>query len=55
VYAGTAGLFAVGVLLFIRFIPMLAMNELKQQAKRHTELIPSEEEKESLKKLLNNE
>ncbi len=29
IYAGTIGLFIVGVLLFMRFIPMMAMNELK--------------------------
>ena len=29
IYLGTLGLFGVGVLLFIRFIPMMAMNELK--------------------------
>ncbi|NOX45450.1 MAG: polysulfide reductase NrfD [Chlorobi bacterium] len=28
-YLGTIGLFGVGVLLFIRYIPMMAMNELK--------------------------
>jgi molybdopterin-containing oxidoreductase family membrane subunit len=29
IYAGTMGLFIVGVLLFMRYIPMMAMNELK--------------------------
>ncbi len=29
IYLGTLGLFIVGVLLFMRFIPMMAMNELK--------------------------
>ncbi len=55
VYLGTIGLFGVGVLLFIRFVPMLAMNELKQQAKRQTTLKPTEEEEKSFKKLLSNE
>ncbi len=52
VYLGTMGLFLVGTLLFIRFIPMMAMNELKQQAKRHTELEVNEEEVKKLEKLL---
>jgi len=30
----------------------MAMNELKQQAKRHTELKPSEEEYQEIKKLI---
>jgi molybdopterin-containing oxidoreductase family membrane subunit len=38
IYLGTMGLFGVGVLLFMRFLPIMAMNELKQQAKRQTEL-----------------
>ena len=38
VYLGTIGLFGVGVLLFMRYLPIMAMNELKQQAKRQTEL-----------------
>ena len=29
IYAGTMGLFIVGVLLFMRYIPMMALNELK--------------------------
>jgi molybdopterin-containing oxidoreductase family membrane subunit len=29
IYTGTIGLFGVGVLFFIRYIPMMAMNELK--------------------------
>ena len=29
IYLGTIGLFGVGVLFFIRYIPMMAMNELK--------------------------
>jgi molybdopterin-containing oxidoreductase family membrane subunit len=40
VYMGTIGLFIVGTLLFMRFLPIMAMNELKQQAKRQTELKP---------------
>jgi len=52
IYLGTIGLFGVGVLLFIRFIPMMAMNELKQQAKRHTELKPSKEEYQKINKLI---
>jgi len=28
-YIGTLGIFGLGVLLFIRFIPMMAINELK--------------------------
>ncbi len=55
VYLGTIGLFGVGVLLFIRFIPMMAMNELKQQAKRHTELKPTDIQYHAIKKLLNDE
>ena len=55
VYLGTIGLFGVGVLLFIRFIPMMAMNELKQQAKRHTELKPTEEQYQEIKKYLEDE
>ncbi len=38
IYLGTIGLFGVGTLLFMRFLPIMAMNELKQQAKRQTEL-----------------
>ncbi len=55
VYLGTIGLFGVGVLLFIRFIPMMAMNELKQQAKRHTVLQPSEKDLEMYKKIVEDE
>ena len=29
VFAGTIGLFATGVLLFMRYIPMLAISEIK--------------------------
>jgi molybdopterin-containing oxidoreductase family membrane subunit len=29
VYMGTVGLFATGVLLFMRYIPMMAISELK--------------------------
>ncbi|HOF22304.1 MAG TPA: hypothetical protein PLO24_13690, partial [Bacteroidales bacterium] len=29
VFAGTIGLFAIGVLLFMRYIPMMAISELK--------------------------
>jgi molybdopterin-containing oxidoreductase family membrane subunit len=29
IFAGTLGLFGIGVLLFIRYIPMMAMSELK--------------------------
>jgi molybdopterin-containing oxidoreductase family membrane subunit len=28
-YIGTLGIFGIGVLLFIRYIPMMAMSELK--------------------------
>jgi len=28
-YVGTLGIFGLGVLLFIRYIPMMAINELK--------------------------
>jgi molybdopterin-containing oxidoreductase family membrane subunit len=52
VYLGTMGLFLFGVFLFIRFIPMMAMNELKQQAKRHTELKPTKEEYDKIKNII---
>ncbi len=55
IYLGTIGLFLVGVLLFIRFIPMMAMNELKQQAKRQTDLKPTAGEYIAYKKLLEDE
>jgi molybdopterin-containing oxidoreductase family membrane subunit len=29
VYAGTIGLFAIGVLMFFRYIPMIAISEVK--------------------------
>ncbi len=38
IYLGTIGLFGVGVLAFMRWLPIMAMNELKQQAKRQTSL-----------------
>jgi molybdopterin-containing oxidoreductase family membrane subunit len=32
VFVGTIGLFATGVLLFMRYIPMMAISELKSVA-----------------------
>ena len=32
-FAGTLGMFALGVLLFFRYIPMIAISELKSVAK----------------------
>jgi len=55
IYLGTIGLFGVGVLLFIRFIPMMAMNELKQQAKRQTGLEPTDIQYHAIKKLIEDE
>jgi len=55
VYLGTIGLFGVGVMLFIRFIPMMAMNELKQQAKRQTGLKPDEKDLKMYKKIVGDE